>query len=180
MPLRLPPLRERREDIPDLVRFFIQEGHAHEGLGEKSFTTAALDALREYNWPGNVRELENLVRRIAALHIDELIDVDVVRYELSDLKLGDAPVVNSQETLSESIRRHISHYFDQHEGELPPNGMYHRILPEFEVPLIELALLETRGNQIRAADLLGLNRNTLRKKIKEHGIAVTRGGSSSE
>lgn len=177
VPLRLPPLRERREDIPDLVRFFIQEGHAQEGLGEKSFTTAALDALRAHNWPGNVRELENLVRRIAALHTDELIDVDVVRYELADLKLGEPAQTAFQETLSASIRRHISGYFDQHEGELPPNGMYHRILPEFEIPLIELALEATRGNQIRAADLLGLNRNTLRKKIRENGIKVTRGSN---
>lgn len=178
VPLRLPPLRERREDIPDLVRYFITQGR-QEGLAEKSFTTNALDLLRAHNWPGNVRELENLVRRVAALHTEELIDADIIRFELTDLNVAERAVANSQETLAVSIRRHLGYYFDQHGDDLPPNGMYHRFLPEFEIPLIELALDVTRGNQIRAADLLGLNRNTLRKKIKEHNIEVSRVPSHS-
>lgn len=173
VPMRLPPLRERREDIPDLVRHFTANGREH-GLGDKSYTTEALDLLKTHNWPGNVRELENLVRRIAALHTEELIGVDVIRQELIDLKQAD-PIENfSEQTMAESVARHLKRYFDRHENELPPNGLYHRVLPQFEIPLIELVLEATRGNQIRAAELLGLNRNTLRKKIKEHGILVQR------
>jgi two-component system nitrogen regulation response regulator GlnG len=173
VPMRLPPLRERREDIPDLVRHFTANGR-EQGLGDKSYTTEALDLLKTHNWPGNVRELENLVRRIAALHTEELIGVDVIRQELIDLKQAD-PIENfSEQTMAESVARHLKRYFDRHENELPPNGLYHRVLPQFEIPLIELVLEATRGNQIRAAELLGLNRNTLRKKIKEHGILVQR------
>lgn len=174
VPLRLPPLRERREDIPDLVRHFTSNGRG-EGLGDKSYTTDALELLKTHNWPGNVRELENLVRRIAALHTEELISIDVIRQELLDLQQTGDPIENmSEQTMAEGIARHLNRYFDRHENDLPPNGLYHRILPQFEIPLIEIVLEATRGNQIRAAELLGLNRNTLRKKIKEHGITVQR------
>lgn len=179
VPVRLPPLRERCEDIDDLVRHFMSLG-IHEGLGEKVYTNEALDVMKLHTWPGNVRELENLVRRIAALHADEVINADVVRYELADLKLNEPSAPSGNETLIASIRRHISAYFDNHQGELPPNGLYYRILPEFEIPLIELTLEATRGNQIRAAELLGLNRNTLRKKIKEHGLMVNRSGAKGD
>ena len=178
VPVRLPPLRERREDVDDLVRHFMTLG-VHEGLSEKIYTNDALDIMKSHSWPGNVRELENLVRRIAALHADDVIDAEVVRYELADLKLNEPASPVGNETLIASIRRHITAYFENHQGELPPNGLYYRILPEFEIPLIELTLEATRGNQIRAAELLGLNRNTLRKKIREHGLNVNRGGNRS-
>ena len=178
VPVRLPPLRERREDVDDLVRHFMTLG-VHEGLSEKIYTNDALDIMKSHSWPGNVRELENLVRRIAALHADDVIDSEVVRYELADLKLNEPASPVGNETLIASIRRHITAYFENHQGELPPNGLYYRILPEFEIPLIELTLEATRGNQIRAAELLGLNRNTLRKKIREHGLNVNRGGNRS-
>jgi len=79
-----------------------------------------------------------------------------------------------QGKLSDSVGNHIQRYFDLHGGDLPPPGLYQRILAEIEVPLIEISLDATSGNQAKCADLLGINRNTLRKKISELGIEVTR------
>lgn len=174
VPLRLPPLRERREDIPDLVRHFVSQG-AKQGLSEKFFDNSALDILRSHSWPGNIRELENLVQRISALYTDEMIGGEVVKYELSELDLQSPKTGGTGDNLASSIRYYLSEYFMNHEGELPPAGLYGRVLRELEVPLIELTLEATRGNQIRAAEVLGLNRNTLRKKIREHELNVSRG-----
>ena len=174
VPLRLPPLRERREDIPDLVRHFVSQGSKH-GLSEKFFDNSALDVLRSHSWPGNIRELENLVQRISALYTDEMIGDGVVKYELSELDLQIPKTGGAGDNLTSSIRYYLAEYFANHEGELPPAGLYDRVLRELEVPLIELTLEATRGNQIRAAEVLGLNRNTLRKKIREHELNVSRG-----
>jgi two-component system nitrogen regulation response regulator GlnG len=175
VPIRLPPLRERREDIPSLVRHFFQQA-ASEGLPLKALDTAALERLKAYRWPGNVRELENLVRRLAALHSEEVIGLDVIEAELAEAapvpEAADAP---KNEGLSAAVERHLRDYFTAHGGGLPAAGLYDRVLREIEKPLISLSLGATRGNQIRAAQLLGLNRNTLRKKIRELDIPVTRG-----
>jgi two-component system nitrogen regulation response regulator GlnG len=177
VPIRIPPLRERTEDIPELVRHF-QSGLAAEGLPAKSIEPAAMTRLRNYRWPGNVRELENLVRRLAALYSHETIGLDVVEAELSDNP--PASVVEpdgkvSHDGLSGLVERHLRSYFDAHRSELPAAGLYDRVLREVEKPLIELSLTATSGNQIKAAQLLGLNRNTLRKKIRELDIQVVRG-----
>ena len=79
------------------------------------------------------------------------------------------------ESLSAAVERHLSAYFQAHENELPASGLYDRVLREIERPLVTLSLAATNGNQLRAADLLGLNRNTLRKKIRELDIPVVRG-----
>ena len=174
VPIRLPPLRERREDIPELMRHFLARAAA-EGLGYKIITKAAMDRLKRYEWPGNVRELENTTRRLAALHVEDEIDAAVIEREL------DAPVgvsgmdQGNSETLSASVERHLNLYFSAHGGDLPPTGLYARILREVERPLINRALTATRGNQIKAAELLGVNRNTLRKKIRDLDIEVVRG-----
>ncbi|MCG8545600.1 MAG: nitrogen regulation protein NR(I) [Alphaproteobacteria bacterium] len=175
VPLRLPPLRERTDDIPDLVRHFLSLA-ASEGLPQKSVDGPAMDRLRRYRWPGNVRELENVVRRFAALYSQEIITVDVVEAELADI--GGAPAAggeSEEESLAEAVERHLRAYFDAHEGALPASGLYDRVLREVERPLIQLSLEATRGNQVRSAQLLGLNRNTLRKKIRELDITVVRG-----
>ncbi|MDD3445367.1 MAG: helix-turn-helix domain-containing protein, partial [Zavarzinia sp.] len=131
--------------------------------------------LKRYRWPGNVRELENLVRRLAALYAEEVIGLDVVKAELVEPEVqfrnagGDEPV-----SLSIAVERHLARYFAAHDEGLPPAGLYDRILREVERPLIEISLSATRGNQIRAAELLGLNRNTLRKKIRDLDIQVLR------
>ena len=177
VPIRVPPLRERVGDIPELVRRF-QSRLAAEGLPAKTFESAALDRLQTYKWPGNVRELENLVRRLAALYSHETISVDVVDGELaseSSQMLSGAPEFDEAEGLSGTVERHLKAYFSAHKDELPAPGLYDRVLREVERPLIELSLAATRGNQIRASHLLGLNRNTLRKKIREMDIQVVRG-----
>ncbi len=175
VPIRLPPLRERTEDIPELVNHFLNVA-AQEGLPPKTLDVKAIDRLKQHRWPGNVRELENLIRRLAALYSQEVIEVDAIEAELSSTMTpvaGGAPLEN--EGLSGMVERHLREYFLAHADGLPAPGLYDRILREVERPLISLCLDATRGNQIKAAHVLGLNRNTLRKKIRELDIHVIRG-----
>ena len=174
VPIRLPPLRERSEDIGDLVRHFFTMAEK-EGLPAKQIETAALDRLRRYRWPGNVRELENLIRRLAALYPQDVITAPVIEAELAQPVLVSAPEEKpGDEGLSASVERHLTAYFSGFGDNLPPPGLYHRILREVEYPLISAALAATRGNQIKAAELLGVNRNTLRKKIRDLDVQVIR------
>ncbi len=173
VPIRLPPLRERTEDVAALARHFFSLAH-QEGLPLKSLDTAAMERLKSYRWPGNVRELENLIRRLAALYSQEVIGLDIIEAELAET----APNGNGEpanEGLSGAAERHLRDYFAAHKGSLPPSGLYDRVLREIERPLIQLTLGATRGNQLKAAQLLGLNRNTLRKKIRELDIDIARG-----
>src|SRR5579862_3976295 len=175
-PIRLPPLRERSADIPALVRHFTSLA-AKEGLPLKIIDEAAMERLRGYRWPGNVRELENMVRRLAALYSQELIGLEVIETELAEV-LQPAMLAaesGSGEGLAAAVERHITDYFAAHRGTQPASGLYDRVLREIERPLLVAALGATRGNQIKAAHLLGLNRNTLRKKIRELDIPVVRG-----
>ena len=175
VPIRLPPLRERTEDIPELARHFLSLA-ASEGLPSKTMDSLAMDRLRRHRWPGNVRELENLVRRLAALYSQEVIGIEVVEAELSSgLSASDSASAPENEGLSASVERHLRDYFNAHADGLPAAGVYDRVLREVERPLITLTLEATRGNQIKAAHVLGLNRNTLRKKIKDLDIQVVRG-----
>ena len=176
VPLRLPPLRERIDDIPILVSHFLSRS-AQQGLPEKRIDGAALERLRTYRWPGNVRELENLVQRVAALYAEETIGVDVIETELAANApaIGDRASAGEDDNLGEAVERQLARYFAAHRGGLPPQGLYDRVLKEVERPLIELTLLATNGNQLKAAELLGVNRNTLRKKIRELDIIVQRG-----
>jgi two-component system nitrogen regulation response regulator GlnG len=174
VPIRLPALRERSEDIPDLVRHFFTQVEK-EGLPAKRIEPAAYEQLKRYRWPGNVRELENLIRRLAALYPQETISENIIEAELDQpamsLASGDG---GGDESLQGSVERHLSNYFQSFGDGLPPPGLYHRILREVENPLISAALASTRGNQIKAAELLGVNRNTLRKKIRELDIQIIR------
>ena len=166
VPLRLPPLRERSEDIAPLVSHFLKQGSAR-GLPLKSFASEAIKRLKGWHWPGNVRELENLVRRLTVLHDDTTVSADAIEAELS---AGLPKNTVQADSLSVSVETHIKRYFDALNGDMPPPGLYGRVLREVEEPLIVATLAITRGNQLRAADILGLNRNTLRKKIKELNI----------
>ncbi|ALK09691.1 nitrogen regulation protein NR(I) [Blastochloris viridis] len=174
VPLRLPPLRERAEDIPDLVRHFFMRIE-REGLPAKQLDAGAVDRLKRYRWPGNVRELENLIRRLAALYPQDTITANLIDAELSQPESEpgvDQP--KADDTLSGSVERHLAAYFAGFGDRLPPPGLYHRILREVEYPLLSVALAATRGNQIKAAELLGVNRNTLRKKIRDLDVQVVR------
>ncbi|WCL52930.1 nitrogen regulation protein NR(I) [Gimibacter soli] len=175
VPLTLPPLRSRREDIPDLADHFLRKAAAA-GLPQKELTDGAKRALMSFDWPGNVRELENLLHRICALYAEDRITGDVIKTELdrSTSELSGAPLSLLAEVtggnLSQTIRAHLDQYFDHHEDGLPPPGLYQRLLREVERPLIQKVLAVTGGNQVKTAELLGLNRNTLRKKIRELDI----------
>ncbi len=174
VPIRLPALRERTEDIPDLIRHFFTLVEK-EGLPAKQIETAAIEHMRRYRWPGNVRELENLVRRLAALYPQDVITEAIVEAELDQSPAPEiSEPVGDDEGLGRSVERHLSDYFAGFHDTLPPPGLYHRVLKEVEYPLISAALAATRGNQIKAAALLGVNRNTLRKKIQDLDIQVIR------
>ncbi len=175
VPLRLPPLRERAEDIPDLARHFLGIAEK-EGLPAKQLDSSAFDRLKRYRWPGNVRELENLARRLAALYPHEVITGSAIDSELSELPASAPSTPENEDNLSGAVERYMARYFSGFRDTLPPPGLYHRILRQIEHPLLTAALAATRGNQIRAADLLGVNRNTLRKKIRDLDIQVYRGG----
>jgi len=175
VPMRLPPLRERSEDIPALVRHFLTRA-VQQGLPAKTIDQAAMERLKQHRWPGNVRELENLIQRLAALYAQEVIGVDVIEAELADLSPPAAGAKTAvDDSLAGSVERHLKDYFAAHKDGLPAAGVYDRVLREIERPLLSLSLAATRGNQIKAARLLGLNRNTLRKKIRELDIQVLRG-----
>jgi two-component system nitrogen regulation response regulator GlnG len=183
VPLRLPPLRERLEDIGDLAQHFFVIA-ATEGLPLKRIEPEALERLKCYRWPGNIRELENLTRRLAALYPQEAITAQLVDMELHvdapDIGPGYTALPNAEtarpgesgqrQTLASAMEHHLSELFQAHGASLPPPGLYHRILREIEYPVISAALAATRGNQIKAAELLGLNRNTLRKKVRDLDI----------
>jgi two-component system nitrogen regulation response regulator GlnG len=174
VPLRVPPLRERAGDVPDLVQHFLASGEKR-GLPAKAIQPEAMTLLKRYHWPGNVRELENLVNRLAALYAQDEISADIVAQELpSNSGEGAGGAAQDEASLAAFMDRYLTDYFARFGEDLPPPGLYERIISEVEHPLISAALAATGGNQIRAAALLGLNRNTLRKKIREHDIRLVR------
>ena len=176
VPLRLPALRERIEDIPDLVRHF-QDRAGSEGLQRKEFSPEALVALTTYRWPGNVRELENLVKRLLAMEVDDVIPPSAVLRELATVAPDSSRDRGNgnETTVAEFMEANLARYFGSFGSGLPPAGLYERVLAEFEKPLLRATLIATHGNQIKAADLLGINRNTLRSKLRERNIIPIRG-----
>ena len=171
--VNVPSLRERVDDIPLLTEHFLARAE-RDGLPPRRLSDEAMDLIRAYSWPGNVRQLENTVRRLMATSSEELIGRSEVEMVLGSQPEIEPLVGGGNEKLSASVGKHLRRYFDLHGGVLPPPGLYARILREVELPLIEIALDATGGNQAKCADLLGINRNTLRKKITDLDIRVTR------
>jgi two-component system, NtrC family, nitrogen regulation response regulator GlnG len=149
------------------------------GLSSKSLDQGAIDRLRAHRWPGNVRELENLMRRLAALYPQETITEDVIATELAEGGMEAEPQVSQgvAEPLATAVERHIRQFLAATHDGMPMRDIYDRVIAEVERPLIQMTLASTRGNQIKAAAMLGLNRNTLRKKIRDLDVPVVRGVS---
>jgi two-component system, NtrC family, nitrogen regulation response regulator GlnG len=176
VPLRLPPLRERTEDIPDLIRHFLNTA-TDEGLPHKEMSPAAMEELKLHRWPGNVRELENLVKRLVAMEVDDTISLESVKRELIGIQETETnSIARSQpDRLSDFMEQYLAKYISTFGDQLPPDGLYERMLAEIEPPLLHAVLVATRGNQLKAADVLGINRNTLRSKLKQRQIKPLRG-----
>ncbi len=173
-PITVPPLRERFEDIPLLASFFLEKVDKETGIS-RSFDSSAMKLIQTYTWPGNVRQLENMVKRLGLTAKEAVISLGEVEQALSNQPEVDAVLSNGKsDRLASDVEKHLRRYFDLHGSQLPPNGVYQRILKEVEFPLITIALDATGGNQAKCANLLGINRNTLRKKISELDIQVTR------
>ena len=173
VPIRLPPLRERVDDVGDLATHFLKSAQ-REGEPIKSISPEAIRLMQNYSWPGNVRELENLVRRLSALYADESISAEIVQNELNMVDRQAAPSATGPMDVSMAVETHVGQVLREFEPNLPPAGLYQRVIDKVEAPLIAMALNACGGNQIKAADLLGLNRNTLRKKIRTHSIEIVK------
>ena len=170
--LEVPALRDRVEDIPVLASHFIAEMENSEPY---ELNQDCLNALRAFEWPGNVRQLKNVLQQVIFEGAGSILTIAAVESVLNkgvtSLNTG---MGSPGKTLGDAVQFHVQRYFDFHGAELPPSGVYHRILKEIEIPLLEIALYSSAGNQAKCADMLGLNRNTLRKKINEFDIAVKR------
>ena len=174
VPLRIPPLRERTEDIPELVSHFLR-GMQSDKLLTKTIEPQAIERLKNYRWPGNVRELENLIQRLDVLYTQPNIDLMTVETELSDPSIINESIDEKNNySLDEAFDIYLRKYFSDSNGVLPESGLYGEMLRKFEKPLLKFTLETTNGNQIKAAELLGVNRNTLRKKLRELDIEVVR------
>jgi two-component system nitrogen regulation response regulator GlnG len=182
VPLRLPPLRDRLDDIVELAQHFFAQAAAA-GLPLKRLDAGALERLKQHRWPGNIRELQNLTFRLAALYPQETITSELGELELRAESSRLPASINSHDvrisqpaqhqTLATAIEYYLGELFHDRDG-CPPPGLYHRTVREIEYPLISRVLAATKGNQIKAAELLGLNRNTLRKKVRNLGIKLQR------
>ena len=169
VPVKLPPLRERQEDIPLLLEYFLERACAELEIPVKQCSPEAMEMLLTHSWPGNVRELENMVKRAVILSNDTIVtpaDFSGLS-DRSDIIHAD-PLDQSLESLVEAKLRSSMIGIEK----LDKGDIHERVLEQVERPLIRFMLEKTRGNQVRAADLLGINRNTLRKKIQELGIVI--------
>ncbi|MDB5679250.1 nitrogen regulation protein NR(I) [Sphingomonas bacterium] len=168
VPVLLPALRERRQDIALLARHFLDRAAEH-GLPRKRLAEAAIVALEGHDWPGNVRELENIMRRLAVLSRDEVIGA----VELG-VMLG-APLsvaATAGVSLDAAVRARIEQLAREDPRGVDDGTLYERIIAEVERPLIEAMLVRHGGNQLRAARAMGINRNTLRKRLDTLAIDV--------
>lgn len=171
--IRLPPLRDRLDDVSDLARAFLLRAQ-REGLPQRSIDNAAIERLKSHSFPGNLRELENLLRRAAALSPAPVITAREIAAELGHPAPKESVQAADADEFEAALRRRLAAEFAEAGPGLPAPGLYDRLLAEVERPLIAQALQATGGNQIRAAAVLGINRNTLRKKMQSLGLRTGR------
>ncbi|OGU09351.1 MAG: two-component system response regulator [Geobacteraceae bacterium GWC2_55_20] len=171
VPITLVPLRERRDDIPDLAQYFLERSCAEMSVHSKRLTDDAVTLLSAYSWPGNVRELENTIKRAVILSNDPLL----TPHDFEGLTpVSDQPQKGSQEDSLESLVDMKLRSSMAGVEKLDKGDIHAMVLEQVERPLIRFILEKTRWNQVKAADILGINRNTLRKKITELGIELKR------
>ena len=156
--IKLPPLRERKEDIPLLAKGFLREATEKLETGEKELSKEAKALMLKYDWPGNVRELENVIKRACVLSTGTII-------ENKDLLIEE----NNSYSVKDFLEEKLKHYLKDMTN-TPNCNLYNTVLSEVEKALILIVLKETNGNQLKTAKVLGINRNTLRSKIKEYKI----------
>ncbi len=172
IPIQMPPLRDRREDIAELTDYFVAKVVREMGARVSAISPEARAKLAAHNWPGNVRELENTVMRAALLSPGNSIRASDIELARGAATIEREPASDGA-TLAQIIAGRIGAWLEgTEEGE--PRDLYEKLIGEIEKPLIEMALRRTGGNQVKAARMLGLNRNTLRKKITDHRIALTK------
>jgi two-component system nitrogen regulation response regulator GlnG len=169
VPISLPALRDRRDDVPILVEFFLQRAKLDLGIETMECSQDALDLLKTHDWPGNVRELENVIKRAALLSPNHVLTPP----DFPGL-LESGRVRSQDESLEALVARKLENSLAQMNLQ-EMNNLYEMVLHQVERPLINIVLGKTRGNQVQTADILGINRNTLRKKIKTLDIDVKRG-----
>ena len=181
IPILVPPLRERRSDIPDLIAFFLKKINREMGTAITGLSPDAETLMLRHDWPGNIRELENTLLRAAVLTPGPTL----MPRDLALATRGARAAHYGDQSLEDIVRLKLAEYLGQ-TGGVPPTDLYSLIIKRIERPLIELTLQRTNGNQLQAAAILGINRNTLRKKMATLKIrpsqspsAVARLGSQS-
>jgi two-component system nitrogen regulation response regulator GlnG len=168
VPINLLPLRERREDILLLVEHFLQKTCSELDIPMKKLEQAALDRLVANSWPGNVRELENVIKRAVILSSDPLLTLDDFPVLTSAAeKAGGGDDLSLEALVDRKLRASFVNVDKLDDGDI-----YNMVIEQVERPLISFLLEKTRWNQVRAANILGINRNTLRKKITDLGIEI--------
>ena len=170
VPISIPPLRERKEDIPELVNHFLDKAKDLQ-LEPKKFTTESFQILEKYQWPGNVRELENFILKLCALYTDENIINDDLAEEILNLQKLDQQMLDADNQFSKILENYLSRNINKINKEYQ-GDVYNYFVTELEKVLLLEVLKNKNGNQLKAAELLGLNRNTLRKKITELNISI--------
>ena len=170
VPINIPPLRERKEDIPELVNHFLEKAKTLK-LEPKKFNTESFQILEKYQWPGNVRELENFILKLCALYADEIIMNEDLVKEIKNLQKLDQQMLDTDSQFSKILENYLSKNINKINTEYQ-GDVYNYFVTELEKVLLFEVLKNKNGNQLKAAELLGLNRNTLRKKITELNISI--------
>ena len=170
VPINIPPLRERKEDIPELVNHFLEKAKTLK-LEPKKFNTESFQILEKYQWPGNVRELENFILKLCALYADEIIMIEDLVKEIKNLQKLDQQMLDTDSQFSKILENYLSKNINKINTEYQ-GDVYNYFVTELEKVLLFEVLKNKNGNQLKAAELLGLNRNTLRKKITELNISI--------